>query len=357
MRRAQLGRWFGSGLRRLLRDDETTWLVALALLSMLTLLGSYFVPEWWPLTWNVLPLVLAMNVLSMGRLLILDVVVGASLAMSSRAVVLTRLRVASIVVIALTAAIGLWHARRRIRLGVAAVRGDSMLVELRDRLTGPSLLPVLPRGWHSEAAIRSAGGASFAGDLVVATTTQDNRLLEVAVVDVSGKGVGAGTRALLLSGAFGGLLGSVSKSAFLPTANEYLLRQKWSEGFATAVHLALDLETGHYEVRSAGHPPPVQLHAGSGRWTPYWTEGPALGLIPGATYEPYRGALAPGDVLLLYTDGLVETAKRDMTYGIDRLLGEAQRLVTDGFVGGADRLVRSVDSDSDDRALVLLHRR
>ena len=51
---------------------------------------------------------------------------------------------------------------------------------------------------------------------------------------------------------------------FLPAANDYLLRQDWEEGFATAVHLSLDLATGAFEIRTAGHPPAVQLAAGVG---------------------------------------------------------------------------------------------
>src|SRR5262249_48282324 len=144
---------------------------------------------------------------------------------------------------------------------------------------------------------------------------------------------------------------------FLPAANDYLLRQEWSEGFATAVHLAVDLTSGEYEARTAGHPPTVQFHAGSGRWTPHWTEGPVLGLVSEAEYTVYRGRMLSGDALLLYTDGLVETPRRDITYGIDKLLGEAERLVKFGFEGGADRLVKSIDSKADDRALFLLHRR
>jgi serine phosphatase RsbU (regulator of sigma subunit) len=82
-----------------------------------------------------------------------------------------------------------------------------------------------------------------------------------------------------------------------------------------------------------------------------------LGLIDQAEYEPCRGTLWAGDVLLAYTDGLVEVAKRDITSGIDKLVGEAERLVQSGFEGGADRLVSRVGSGSDDRALLLLHRR
>ncbi len=342
---------------RLMRETESTWLVALSAGSLLIMVGQAAFSEWWPLSAYVIPIVLAMTVLSTSRLLILYVVIAVCVTTSAASVSLSNLRWAGITVVFTVAMIVLWHAHYRQRLGVASTRGETMLIDLRDRLASQSQLPTLPRGWHAEAVMRSAGGASFAGDFIVAATTHSEGFLEVVVVDVSGKGVGAGSRALLLSGAFGGLLGSLPQQEFLSAANEYLLRQEWSEGFATAVHLAVNLRSGEFEVRTAGHPPAVQFHAGSGRWVVHWTEGPVLGLVRDAAYTTYQGRMMPGDALLLYTDGLVETPQRDITFGIDKLLGEAERLVQEGFVHGADRLVASVDSESDDRALMLLHRR
>jgi serine phosphatase RsbU (regulator of sigma subunit) len=219
-------------------------------------------------------------------------------------------------------------------------------------------MPGLPRGWEAEVVHRPAGGASFSGDFLVAARSADLMLLEVALVDVSGKGLAAGTRALLLSGAFGGLLGSLPPAEFLPAANAYLLRQEWPEGFATAVHLAVDLESGSYEIRSAGHPPVVRFTAGSGKWQTLESTGGLLGLFEKDDYPPVIGRLQPGDALMLYTAGLVETPRRDMADGIDKLQGEAERLVAGGFRHGARRLIDSVsESDSDDRALVLIWRR
>jgi hypothetical protein len=246
---------------------------------------------------------------------------------------------------------------RRTRLGVAGVLGESMLVDLRDRILGQGGIPALPAGWYAESALRSAGGTPFAGDFVVTTLTAAGDRLEVAVVDVSGKGEQAGTRALLLSGAFGGLLTALPPGEFLGAANDYLLRQDWAEGFATAVHLTLDLRTGAFEVRSAGHPPAVQLMAGSGRWNVLASEGPVLGLIDGADFPATAGVLRAGDALLLYTDGMVETPTRDMGMGIDRMLGRAERLLRGNFDGGAVRLVDALGSRNDDRALVVIHRR
>ena len=164
-------------------------------------------------------------------------------------------RVGGVVVIFLIGLIILVSSFRRTRLGVAGVRGESMLVDLRDRIHSQAQMPDLPKDWYAEAVLRSAGGSSFAGDFLVAARSRDGSSLQVAVVDVSGKGEQAGSRSLLLSGAFGGLLGALPAQDFLPAANDYLLRQDWSEGFATAVHVDIDLRTGAFELRSAGHPP------------------------------------------------------------------------------------------------------
>lgn len=245
---------------------------------------------------------------------------------------------------------------RRSRLGVSGPRGESMFVDLRDRISKQGNLPSLPPQWYVESVTKAAGGTQFAGDFVVASRTHDD-WLDVVVVDVSGKGIEAGSRSLFLSGAFNGILAAVPASEFLASANDYLLRQNWDEGFATAIHLHLDLASGDFELRKAGHPPAVWLHAGSGRWSVLNTDGPVLGLIPDTEFECLKGNLALGDGLLMYTDGLVETADRDISLGIDKLAGLGERLFQQGFEGGAKRMIDQVGAANDDRALVLVHRR
>lgn len=248
--------------------------------------------------------------------------------------------------------------RSRARLGVQGSRGESMFVDLRDRLKAFGELPELPGGWHAETAVESAYGQSFSGDFVVATRSPDGRWFEVVLVDVSGKGVQAGTRSLLLSGALGGLLGEQEPNRFLTAANNYLLRQSWDEGFATAVHVSIDLATGDYTIGSAGHPPAVQFNNGSGRWEVLGeAAGPLLGVIDEATYVRSYRRLGRGDALVLYTDGVVESRFRDLTVGVDRMLGAAERLVRGGFAGGAKRLCASARAgETDDRAVVMIWR-
>ena len=292
---------------RVLRRNQVPWLAFLILMSVGCALLSVGETQVWPLSTFLLPIVLASVVLSMRQLWILTAVDAACALFVAGRTTMDERRVFGLLAIALLIGLVLFGAHSRNRLGLESGRSSTMLVDLRDRLVSQSRLPALPHGWSAEAVMKSAGGASFAGDFIVAARTHDGAVLEIIVADVSGKGLEAGTRSLMLSSAFGGMLGSLPPDQLLPAANEYLLRQGWLEEFVTAAHVAVDLATGTFEVRTAGHPPAVQFKAGSGRWMVHWTNGPILGLLPAAVYAPYAGQLMKGDALLMYTDGLVET--------------------------------------------------
>ena len=350
------------GITRLRRSPppERAALAALVALSLLTLVaGRVLGPGLVPPVFQVVPLLGGGLLLRRAQMRQLLVVVAACLLyeVADRSVGLSVVRPGALVVVLVTAVVSYEFARSREETGLTGSSGDTFVMELRERLQRQGEMPALPRGWQGEAVLSPAGGGPFAGDFVVSARSEDGRRLEIALVDVSGKGVEAGTRALLLSGALGGLLGSPDPHHFLVAGNRYLDRQSWEEGFATAVHVVVHLDDGHFAVRSAGHPPAAMFDAGSGRWSLLQAEGVALGLLPEATYQPLCGRLEPGDALLLYTDGLVEVAGRDLSVGIDKLLGEAERLVPRGFRGGGLQLVSKIASaGTDDRGLVLLWR-
>ena len=266
--------------------------------------------------------------------------------------------VATIVITAIYADV---LANTRGKLGTRGRRADRMMIELRDRIRARGELPDLGEGWGSAVVLRPAGGSSFGGDFVVSHC--DGKTLEVALVDVSGKGMDAATRALLLSGAFGGVLGSVPREQFLSACNAYMRRGNAPEGFVTAVHLALDLQSGEYVLSSAGHPPAAHFDGNTGRWRLSEARGIVLGVVPdlaGAPEAPEEGVLRRGDAIMLYTDGLVEAPGRDIDDGIGLLLGEAERMVVAGYRAGAPELVttmqRILGSGSDDCALVIIWR-
>lgn len=343
--------------RRWAASDGGTAFV-LALVSAVVLAGIAWKPMDVPMNGVFLPLVLGVLLLSSRVLPVFAAFIAVTLTGAAflQETWTTRMVVALVVMYSITVAVIVVSARRS-QLGVGPTRGESMLVDLRDRILTQGQIPTLPSRWLVQSALSSAGGSPFAGDFVVATTRAHGGQIELVVVDVSGKGEAAGTRALQLSGAMGGLVGALSPDQFLPAANQYLLQRDWEEGFATAIHVSINLESGAFELRCAGHPPAVQRHAGSGRWQVLEAEGPVLGIVEDVDYDCYVGRLDPGDSLLLYTDGMVEEPRKDIELGIDRMMGTAEGLLRHSWDGLADRLVDAVGSPDDDRALLVVHRR
>jgi hypothetical protein len=312
----------------------------LAIVTVAAALLSAHLSEWW-----FSPGVMILPILCGGLLLwpralrILFAVVAAGLIYD---VVLDRAGPGIIVTIGATAYFADVLSNTRGKLGTRGLRADRMMIELRDRIRAQGTLPEL------------------GGDFVVSYS--DGKTLEVALVDVSGKGMDAATRALLLSGAFGGVLGSVPREQFLPAANAYVRRGSADEGFVTAVHLSIDLSSGEYTLYSAGHPPAARFDANTGHWRTSTARGIVLGVLPDLAAVPDvpdEGVLRRGDAIMLYTDGVVEAPGRDIDDGISRLLGEAERLVVAGFRNGAPDLVTTMQrtvSSGDDCALVVIWR-
>ena len=248
-------------------------------------------------------------------------------------------------------------ARSRSLVGTRGFGGDRMFAELRDRIASVGTVPDLPEGWSAASCVLSAYGDRFSGDFVVAHLSPSGHRLEIVLVDVSGKGTRAGTRSLLLSGALGGLLGAVPSADFLRAANEYLVRQGWEEGFATAVHLDLDLRTGEYSIANAGHPSPARYTSGRARWTVLdGARGPLLGVVPGASFPRQTGRLDRGDALLFYSDGVIESRGRDLVDGIDRMLGVASMSVLGQGDVARDVCESARSGEDDDRAALAVRR-
>jgi hypothetical protein len=265
-------------------------------------------------------------------------------------------RLSNLVIVALVAGTIL-YAASRYQSGLPGPLGEAMLVELNDRLQVQGKVPPLPNGWRSQSALLSAGGAKFAGDFLVANLSDDKTQLEMVLVDVCGKGVGAGTQSLQFAGALGGLIGSLPPMGLFSAANDFLLRQRWDEGFATAVHVLVHLDTGAYSIINAGHPPALRWVEGQSVWNVDGARGTALGVLERPDFRISTGTIEPGDALMFYTDGVVESPIRDVRSGIDWLRGIAGRVVlASGFDGVPRRILAHVAGGDDDRAVLVLSR-
>ena len=179
----------------------------------------------------------------------------------------------------------------------------------------------------------------------------------MVLVDVCGKGVGAGTQSLQFAGALGGLIGSLPPLGLFSAANDFLLRQQWDEGFATAVHVLVHLDTGEFSIINAGHPPALRWVDRQSQWQVDGARGTALGVLERPDFHRTTGVIEPGDALMFYTDGVVESRWRDFRNGIDWLRATAGQVVmSDGFDNAPRRILAHVPTGDDDRAVLVLDR-
>ncbi|WP_299931617.1 PP2C family protein-serine/threonine phosphatase [uncultured Nocardioides sp.] len=301
-------------------------------------------------------LMLGLMLLRFVPLLLLTVVLGvAAFWTSVETGFSTPSREAALAILAVGVLLAIYQGSRQ-RSGLPMALSEAVLTQLRDRLQRQGVVPPLPNGWRSESATITANGPSYAGDFLVADL-REGRWLEMALVDVCGKGTSVGPQALQFAGALGGLIGALPPAELMAAANHFLLRQESDESLATAVHIKVDLVTGDYTITSAGHPPALHWHLGQRGWAVDNARGMALGVIDDAEFTPSRGRLHPGEALMFYTDGVIESADRDLDEGIDWLRDQALRAVdARGFTGMPKRVLKKVPRGDDDRALLVLER-
>lgn len=288
-------------------------------------------------------------------LLLVAVLMGVSVWTSIETSFATASRTSALLFFAVAIVLALYQSSRQ-RSGLPMALSEAVLTQLRDRLQRQGVVPPLPEGWRSQSATITANGPSYAGDFLVADL-REGRWLEMALVDVCGKGTSVGPQALQFAGALGGLIGALPPAELMAAANNFLLRQESDESLATAVHIKVDLVTGDYTITSAGHPPALHWHLGQRGWSVDNARGMALGVIEEADFTPSHGRLRPGEALMFYTDGVIETAGRDLDDGIDWLRQVALQAVdARGFTGMPKRVLKKVPRGDDDRAMLVLER-
>jgi sigma-B regulation protein RsbU (phosphoserine phosphatase) len=167
-----------------------------------------------------------------------------------------------------------------------------------------ALLPeAYQSGSHFEVASNSIPCRAIGGDFYDYFTLADGAF-GFALGDVAGKGPSAALLTAMVQGIFSAHVGTAGSPARLMTlANEGLLRRSIQSRFATVVYGALARD-GRLTYCNAGHNPPVLIGRGGIRRLE--TGGLILGLFPQAIYEQETLALEPGDLLVMFSDGVTE---------------------------------------------------
>lgn len=212
----------------------------------------------------------------------------------------------------------------------------------------PTSLPLLP-GWSVDARYEPAGTGQVGGDWYDVLRLADGRLA-LTIGDVTGHGLATAAAMGQLRNATRAYLLDAAPPAVVLSRVAALARWTLPGQMATMAVALLDPATGEVEYSGAGHLPPLVVRAdGSAAWEPV-LGSPLIGLLAG---EPAAGrtTLAPGDALLLFTDGVIERRRESLRDALARTAEAVGRPVP----GDLDALVaRLRDPASDDDATVVL---
>ncbi len=226
----------------------------------------------------------------------------------------------------------------------------------------PSRNPDIP-GYDIEACYypaRQVGGDFY--DYI--TVNEPYPRLGIVIADVTDKGIPASlfmalSRTLLRASAIDGR----PPAAVLERTNRLILADSRAGLFVTCFYALLDWTRNELVYANGGHNYPLLYRQATGEIEPLRAQGIVLGIVPQPHFEPGAVSLAPGDMVLFYTDGVTEAmnVQREL-FGEERLVA----VLRQHHQGSAGEIVEAVlaairafagdESQSDDITMVVVRR-
>ncbi len=258
--------------------------------------------------------------------------------------------------------------------GVAELGSDLQAAATIQRKLLPETSPRLP-GYEFATRFRSSTAVS--GDFYDFIPLSDTQL-GIVLGDVRGHGIPAALLMVMIQTASRLLSNEDTEcpATVLKSINTLLFHNTDPEQFATMVYGILSIDTGMFTYANGGHCPPIhyiKTPANSEETTTAENTtqiellqigGMLLGAFDSATFSTGTSQLAPGDMLLLYTDGVTETERQTPGdfYGEERLIDCLLRNLTRPAETFCDNLEAELIEFSgkaqlnDDRAIVVIKR-
>ncbi|MFJ9152003.1 SpoIIE family protein phosphatase [Streptomyces sp. NPDC102270] len=220
-----------------------------------------------------------------------------------------------------------------------------------------SLLPQLPQLSGLETATCYAPGSdllSVGGDWYDVYEVDADHI-GLSIGDVAGHGLHEATVMAQVTAALRNIVPrcGTDPAAVLDEVNTFLGRYHPGR-MATACYLVFDRRTRTLTYATAGHPPPLLIHADGTSDYLNKATSPPLGPIRNVRYRQADTAVAEKDTLLLYTDGLIERRREDLALGLQRLTEFARTTSRLDITELCDRFLHHQPEAAfpDDRALL-----
>ena len=177
--------------------------------------------------------------------------------------------------------------------------------------------------------------AKSGGDVIYTSQCASGRITRIVLADVAGHGQLASKTAGDLRDLMRKYINYIQQSKFVESMNHKFNGSQTDEHFATAVVMTYFQPTRTLQLSNAGHPPPLYYSSTTQSWSfiyqPKDTQEEIadipLGILPSPCYSSGKFKLSVGDVILTYSDALIECPFNDGTLlGIDGLFNLASKL-------------------------------
>ncbi len=239
-----------------------------------------------------------------------------------------------------------------------AAQEHKLALQLQRAIMPPDSEPAQFPGIDVAVRYRPAGAGHLVGGDFYDTLLLPSGQVLLVVGDVAGHGIDAVTGMVAVRNSLRGLAVTGKGPAELVALLNTLVCHLTDGVVGTMVCGLYDPSSRVLRWARAGHLPPVLIRDGSASALPL-PSGLLLGMESDTDYEEEDTPLLPGDVLLLFTDGLIERREQSITDALDDFItaaGEPGEAVADRAGTAAvhaDRLLAAVVSDTDDDACLV----
>ncbi|MEV7211834.1 SpoIIE family protein phosphatase [Kitasatospora cineracea] len=221
-----------------------------------------------------------------------------------------------------------------------------LALRLQQAILPPAPPPLESAGLRAAVRYRPSSQQDRVGGDWYDTTLLPDRTALLVVGDMAGHGVEAATGMVALRNALRGLAYTGAGPGRLLGWLNQAAADLTGAATATAVCARYHPDTRTLHWARAGHLPPVLLRDGTARPLPM-PHGILLGAADDPDYQEHRLAMRPGDILLLYTDGLVERRDRSVEEPLDHLTRTLAEPAAD-LDALLDRALATSTADTDD---------
>ncbi len=158
---------------------------------------------------------------------------------------------------------------------------------------------------------------------------KESERLGIVIGDAASKGVGAAAEAMYISGALRMAIGfEIKITPLMRRMNKLVNKIFEDDKFASLFYGELLMhKSGLFLYANAGHNPPIFYEAETGETELLDTTGPLLGPVPNAPYYIESINFRKNDILLLFSDGIIETADTEFNqYGDEKLINKLKEV-------------------------------